>query len=68
MPKLATKYSRQIVESQVMIYIMVKKVLYIFTSLAIWCVGGEEWGNGLGRVLALECLFYELVSTSGWQP
>ena len=52
MPKLATKNSRQIVELQVMIY-MVKKVLYIFTSLAIWCVGGEEWGNGVGRVLGM---------------
>jgi hypothetical protein len=29
------------------------KVLYIFTSLAILCVGGEEWGNGVGRVLCM---------------
>jgi len=52
MPKLATKYSRQIVESQVMIFTEMK-VLYIFTSLAIWCVSGEEWGNGMGRVLCM---------------
>jgi hypothetical protein len=52
MPKLATKYSRQIVESQVMI-LTEMKVLYIFTSLAIWCVSGEEWGNGMGRVLCM---------------
>jgi len=52
MLKLATKNSRQIVESQMMIY-MEMKVLYIFTSLAILCVGGEEWGNGVGRVLGM---------------
>jgi hypothetical protein len=52
MPKLATKYSRQIVEFQVMIFTEMK-VLYKFTSLAIWCVSGEEWGNGMGRVLCM---------------